>query len=94
MGMIGQRALDMSMEEDERKARWRSRRGLLELDLILVPFAENCFASLTERLRREYLDLLAVDDVDAYAWIVARERAPKRHEDIVTVIKQFSSTEE
>ena len=82
------------MEEDERKARWRSRRGLLELDLILVPFAENCFASLTERLRREYLDLLAVDDVDADAWIVTNERAPKRHEDIVTVIKQFSISEE
>ena len=94
MGMIGQRARDTSMEEDERKARWRSRRGLLELDLILVPFAENCFAGLTEPLRREYLDLLSVDDVDAYAWIVTNKRAPKRHEDIVTVIKRFSISEE
>ena len=93
MGMIGQRARDTSMEEDARKARWRSRRGLLELDLILVPFAENCFAGLTEPLRREYLDLLEVDDVDAYVWLVSSERAPKRYQDIVNVIKQFKSSE-
>ena len=62
------------MEEDERKARWRSRRGLLELDLILVPFVENCFAGLPERLRRDYLDLLTADDVDAYVWLTSISR--------------------
>ena len=77
------------MEEDERKALWRSRRGLLELDLILVPFVENCFASLPERLRRDYLDLLTVDDVDAYAWLTSGESAPSRYQQIVDVIKGF-----
>jgi len=76
------------MEEDERKARWRSRRGLLELDLILVPFVENCFAGLPERLRRDYLDLLTADDVDAYAWLTSSESAPSRYKKIVDVIKQ------
>ena len=76
------------MEEDERKARWRSRRGLLELDLILVPFVENCFAGLPERLRRDYLDLLTADDVDAYAWLTSSESAPSRYKRIVDVIKQ------
>ncbi|MBN85360.1 MAG: hypothetical protein CMD56_06510 [Gammaproteobacteria bacterium] len=76
------------MEEDERKARWRSRRGLLELDLILVPFVENCFAGLPERLRRDYLDLLTADDVDAYAWLTSSESAPGRYKRIVDVIKQ------
>ncbi|MEC8834617.1 MAG: succinate dehydrogenase assembly factor 2 [Pseudomonadota bacterium] len=77
------------MEEDERKALWRSRRGLLELDLILVPFVENCFASLPERLRRDYLDLLTVDDVDAYAWLTSGEGVPSRYKQIVDVIKRF-----
>jgi len=76
------------MEEDERKARWRSRRGLLELDLILVPFVENCFAGLPERLRRDYLDLLTADDVDAYAWLTSSESGPGRYKKIVDVIKQ------
>ena len=76
------------MEEDERKARWRSRRGLLELDLILVPFVENCFAGLPERLRRDYLDLLTADDVDAYVWLTSGESTPGRYKRIVDVIKQ------
>jgi len=76
------------MEEDEGKARWRSRRGLLELDLILVPFVENCFAGLPERLRRDYLDLLTADDVDAYVWLTSSESVPGRYKKIVDVIKQ------
>ena len=76
------------MEEDERKARWRSRRGLVELDLILVPFVENCFAALPERLRRDYLDLLTADDVDAYVWLTSGESTPGRYKKIVDVIKQ------
>ena len=76
------------MEEDERKARWRSRRGLLELDLIFVPFVENCFAGLPERLRRDYLDLLTADDVDAYVWLTSSESVPGRYKKIVDVIKQ------
>ena len=76
------------MEEDERKARWRSRRGLLELDLILVPFVDNCFAALPERLRRDYLDLLTADDVDAYAWLTSSESAPSRYKKIVDVVKK------
>lgn len=76
------------MEEDERKARWRSRRGLLELDLILVPFVDNCFARLPERLRRDYLDLLTADDVDAYVWLTSSESAPSRYKKIVDVVKK------
>ncbi|MEE3278786.1 MAG: succinate dehydrogenase assembly factor 2 [Pseudomonadota bacterium] len=77
------------MEEDERRALWRSRRGLLELDLILVPFVENCFASLPDRLRSDYLDLLTVDDVDAYAWLVSGESVPSRYKQIIDVVRRF-----
>ena len=36
---------------------WASRRGMLELDLILAPFVENVYDSLTEddQLRFEVL---------------------------------------
>ena len=77
------------MEEDERRALWRSRRGLLELDLILVPFVENCFANLPDRLRSDYLDLLTVDDVDAYAWLVSGESVPSRYKQIIDVVRRF-----
>ena len=77
------------MEEEEGRARWRSRRGMLELDLILVPFVENCFAGLPEPLRSDYLDLLTADDMDAYTWLTTSESAPERYKKIVDAINQF-----
>lgn len=56
---------------------WRSRRGLLELDLLLVPFVRECFDELSEESRRAYAELLDFDDVDIYDWIQGRS-APQR----------------
>jgi succinate dehydrogenase flavin-adding protein (antitoxin of CptAB toxin-antitoxin module) len=41
---------------------WHSRRGMLELDLLLVPFAENCLAGLDDASIGLYQDLLAQED--------------------------------
>lgn len=53
-----------------------------------MPFVENCFAALPECLRRDYLDLLTADDVDAYVWLTSGESTPGRYKKIVDVIKQ------
>lgn len=51
---------------------WRSRRGLLELDLLLPPFVQACFATLTQ-LQRDSLDaLLDCEDPDLWAWFQQR----------------------
>ncbi|MFW6094422.1 MAG: succinate dehydrogenase assembly factor 2 [Pseudomonadota bacterium] len=54
---------------DERRLKWRSRRGMLELELALAPFVEHRLAGLGERERRTYLRLLEHDDWDIYEWI-------------------------
>ena len=51
---------------------WRSRRGLKELDLLLVPFAETRFDALTATQREAYADLLACDDHDIWEWLSGR----------------------
>lgn len=47
----------------------RSRRGLLELDLLLVPFVHAVYAELSEVQQRMYEQLLREDDVVLLEWL-------------------------
>lgn len=48
--------------------RWRSRRGMLELDLLLLPFFEEVFESLVPERQRTFVRLLEEDDPDLLFW--------------------------
>ncbi|MDG2459722.1 MAG: succinate dehydrogenase assembly factor 2 [Luminiphilus sp.] len=62
----------MDQREEWNRARWASRRGLLELDLLLSPFVEHEFVSLEPALRQLYRDMLYQDDQDLLEWIMGR----------------------
>lgn len=62
----------MNSESDYNRIRWASRRGMLELDLILVPFVENCFKGLDEKNRQRYINLLEGEDTDLFFWFLGR----------------------
>lgn len=51
---------------------WGSRRGMLELDLILLPFLENVYPSLDQIDKECYWKLLEAEDQDLYAWFMNR----------------------
>lgn len=53
---------------------WHSRRGMLELDLILVPFAEQHFQWLAETDQDRYVKLLESEDQDLLAWLLEHTR--------------------
>lgn len=59
-----------------RRLYWHSRRGMLELDLLLVPFATDCLDGLDAGLLRDYRALLQEEDQDLYGWLTRREPAP------------------
>jgi len=58
---------------DLKKMYWHSRRGMLELDLILVPFAENILPQLSKNECTEYARLLEEEDQDIFLWLMKRE---------------------
>jgi len=59
----------MENEEAElNRVRWRSRRGMLELDLLLIPFFDEMYASLSKRQQHTFVQLLEQDDPDLLAW--------------------------
>jgi len=70
------------------RARWRSRRGLLELELLLAPFARDRLPSVPGPLMEAYERLLEYDDLDVHAWLLAREAAPPEAGEIVAEIRR------
>lgn len=54
---------------------WQSRRGMLELDVLLVPFTREVYATLDAEDQRRYRKLLACEDQDMFAWFMEREES-------------------
>lgn len=52
---------------------WGSRRGMLELDLVLMPFLENIYPTLEQVDKERYWLLLEEQDQDLFAWFLRRE---------------------
>ena len=52
---------------------WASRRGMLELDLILQPFTENHYDSLEESDQLLYQEFLECEDQNLFLWLMGRE---------------------
>ncbi|MBI2313477.1 MAG: succinate dehydrogenase assembly factor 2 [Betaproteobacteria bacterium] len=59
------------MKELER-IRWRCRRGLLELDLVLMRFLDAHYEGLSEADRRALAELLDYPDVDLWHLVSGR----------------------
>ena len=63
-------------EVELKKMWWHSRRGMLELDLLLVPFATEKLASLEDEKIRIYQRLLEQEDQDLFSWFIEKEETP------------------
>ncbi len=61
-------------DEEINRMRWASRRGMLELDLVLEPFVMARYAGLDELDRRRFQQLMRCEDQDLFAWFMQRER--------------------
>lgn len=62
----------MASSEEQNRMRWASRRGLLELDLLLGPFVEEVFPVLDSNAQEAYRRLMSCDDQDILNWIMGR----------------------
>lgn len=55
------------------RARWRCRRGLLELDIILARFMEQYYAGLSDEELQQFETLLSMSDNDLWDCIVNKK---------------------
>ena len=64
----------MSGDEDLRRLRWRCRRGLLELDLILLRFVDECYPTLQEAEKSGFQELLSLPDATLLDYLAGRDQ--------------------
>lgn len=58
---------------DRNRLFWASRRGMLELDLILLPFLEKVYPGLDEEDKTRFQKLLDCEDQEMFTWFLRRE---------------------
>jgi antitoxin CptB len=81
------------MENDPEYNRlcWHSRRGMLELDLVLGPFVKECYPQLPADDQLRYQQLLTCEDQDLFSWFMGRVTPPDaEHVIIVDKILAFA----
>ena len=58
---------------DKNRLVWASRRGMLELDLILSNFLETQYSALLPTDQQLYSQLLQEQDQDLFSWFLQRQ---------------------
>ncbi|MGQ7247134.1 FAD assembly factor SdhE [Halomonas sp. V046] len=80
-------------EAERKRLYWHSRRGMWELDLLLLPFLENCYDDLSADDKAAYRDLITEEDQDLFGWLMRRDwpQDPVRRR-IVQMIVDYAET--
>ena len=82
--MLDERHLD--------RALWRSRRGMLELDLLLVDFARRRYAELDQADQAAYQRLLEQDDWVIWDWLQRQVPPAAAYDRIVELVRAFNES--
>ncbi|WP_230206090.1 FAD assembly factor SdhE [Coxiella endosymbiont of Amblyomma americanum] len=59
----------------KRKIKWKCRRGILELDILLERFYDSQFHTLTAKEKKLFTYLLDQSDVLLYDWLLGNKIA-------------------
>ncbi len=78
-----------------KRLQWHSRRGMWELDLLLVPFLEQRYDNLDEADREVFRDLIDEEDQDLFMWLMRREwpEDPDRRRIVQMIIEHAESAD-
>lgn len=72
---------------EKKRLWWHSRRGMLELDVLLLPFLEEVYSDLSEEDQTKYRDLLECEDPDLFQWFMRTATSSNpNHQYIVNMI--------
>ncbi len=83
----------MFSEDEYKRIYWASRRGMLELDLVLMPFVERRLRQLDDADQQRYQTLLECEDTELFAWFLQRQiPQDAEHAAIVEKILEFTHT--
>ncbi len=56
---------------------WECRRGMRELDEMIMPFYKNYFDTLPQEQQNTFVEMLKFSDPELFRWLMNQEKAPK-----------------
>ena len=76
-----------SVQAVKKSLLWQCRRGIKEIEILLLPFLEYDFETEDEQTRENFIRLLAREDLDIFEWFSGRSKPDDQDmESIVNVI--------
>ena len=72
-------------QPEQSRILWACRRGMLELDLFLIPFAEQVYPKLSVAEQAHFENLLTMADTQLFAWFMGHE--PVSDPEFVTIVE-------
>lgn len=80
--------------QDTARIRWACRRGMLELDLLLLPFFEARYSSLSASRQADFINLLEANDPELYAWLMGYEEPTQpEFKELVKLVKSYATSQ-
>lgn len=58
------------------KLEWACRRGMRELDKMIMPFYQNHFDNLTKEQQKTFTEMLTYPDPELFRWVMHQLPAP------------------
>lgn len=74
------------------RLRWRCRRGMRELDMLLSGFLEQHYAGADFDLQKAFSSMLEELDQDILDWIMQRQSCPTCYASVIRELQQFSAS--
>lgn len=56
------------------KLYWRCRRGMKELDIVMLRYLDHHYDAASQAERQAFIDLLDVQDPQLWSWVTGREQ--------------------
>jgi antitoxin CptB len=81
------------MTVDVGKLRWRCRRGMKELDILLTRYVDERYGAAPAEEQQAFQHLLETQDPVIYAYCLGRERPPEHLAALIERITANSSLE-
>jgi len=72
------------------RLRWNCRRGMKELEVLLLPYVDHCYPALALDRQWAFIKILGFDDASLYAWFMGYE-TPEEPELIRTIQEVHSA---
>ncbi len=74
------------------RLRWRCRRGMREMDLLLGGYLDTCYTDAPAPVQAAFQAMLEELDQDIYDWVMGRRPCPEEYIEVIRQLQQMTNT--